>query len=200
MKHCLTSVFQRIAAPLLALLFMALFALEISAQNPDTLSYRERMGKALLADTTDNVDIHLYGITTLRSLGEEDMPLVGVTITMRDLYGETEQVTSDDSAFYSLDLAFDNEYQVYFEYEGMYTKFLEIDTRDVIDIEQERGYLLPTDMSLQVEDDSRIATLYLKKPVGRLYYDRRLQMLTWDLDYTDRLKSDVDKIKSKKRK
>lgn len=180
------------------LVILLLCPLDFSAQ--DTLTYAQKQGLEFLKDTTNTVDIHLYGITTDRTHLDNEKPLPGVTITMRDLYGETVQITSDDSSFYSLQLYFDNKYLIYYEYENMYTKYIEVDTRDVIDIEQERGYLLPTDMSLKPSTNYKIADLYRKKPIGRLYFDRRLQMMAWDMDYTAKLKQDIQKLDSKKSK
>ena len=169
----------------------------LSAQKPGDMNYADKKGLEFLEDTINNIDIHLYGLTTqIFNEGEEKI-LPGVVITTRDLYGETVQVASDDSAFYDLELKFDNIYLIYYEYNGMYTKYLEIDTRDVIDIEQERGYLFPTNMSMQTASDFNISALYLKKPIGKAYFDRRLQMIMWDLKYTDRLKSEIAKIESK---
>ncbi len=165
----------------------------------DGLSYTERKGQEYFEDTTSTVDIYLFGLTTEKTKEENEKPLPGVTITMRDLYGETIQISSDDSSFYTLELAFDNKYLIYYEYEGMYTKYIEVDTRDVIDIEQERGYLLPTDMSLRPSENYKVAALYLNKPIGRLYFDRRLQIMAWDMEYTDKLKANIEKIMSKKK-
>lgn len=170
---------------------------DVFAQVDEPKTYTERMGEILLKDTSGTVDIYVYGVTFRTQRGiEKNLP--GVTITMRDLFGETIQITSDDSAYYQLELNFDNMYSIYFEYEGMYTKFLEIDTRNVIDIEQERGYLFPTDVTMHPSDNYEVAALYLKKPVGKAYFDRRLQMIIWDLKYTDRLNAERDKILKKK--
>lgn len=176
-------------------LFVVAFFIEadVFAQKNEPLTYTERMGELLLKDTSATVDIYLYGVTFESKRGtEKTRP--GVTITMRDLFGETMQVVSDDSAYYQMELNFDNVYLIYFEYEGMYTKFLEIDTRNVIDIEQERGYLFPTDVTMHPADHFEVAALYLKKPVGKAYFDRRLQMIIWDLKHTDRLNAEKDKI------
>lgn len=181
-------------------LLVLLIACPLHFLGQDSLTYAQRRGMELMADTTHRVDIHLYGITTDRTDPDEEKLLPGVTITMRDLYGETAQITSDDSAFYNLELKFDNKYLIYFEYENMYTKYIEVDTRDVIDIEQERGYMLPTDMSMQPSENYKIAALYLRKPIGRLYFERRLQMMSWDMDYTDKLKQDIRKLEAKKDK
>src|SRR5690554_1530499 len=145
----------------------------LHAQVSDNMSYADKKGLEFLEDTTSNIDIHLYGLTSRKFQNGNEQILPGVVITMRDLYGETVQIASDDSAFYALELKFDNIYLIYYEYQGMYTKYLEIDTRDVIDIEQERGYLFPTNMSMQPASDFEISALYLKKPIGKAYFDRR---------------------------
>lgn len=170
------------------------------AQNVDILTYADRKGLEFLEDTTNNIDIRLYGLTTREFENGEEEILPGVVVTIRDLYGETVQITTDDSAFYDLELKFDDVYLIYFEYEGMYTKYLEVDTRDVIDIEQERGYLFPTDVIMVPASDFDVSALYLTRPVGKAYFDRRLQMIIWDLRYTDRLNVEIQKITSKKKK
>lgn len=132
---------------------------------------------------------------------DEKVILPNVQITVVDLYGEDLQIKSSaDMGFYQLNLKFDNKYKIFFQYPDMYTKYLEVDTRDVIDIEQERGYIFPTDITMIPADNFDIKALYLKKPVGKAYYDRRLQMLNWDLNYTDKLNAEIDKIKSKKKR
>lgn len=170
------------------------------AQDTDHMTYADKKGLEFLEDTTNNIDIRLYGLTTQKFKNGKEKILPGVIVTMRDLYGETVQVTTDDSAFYDLELKFDNIYLIYYEYNGMYTKHLEIDTRDVIDIEQERGYLFPTDMSMQPASNFEVSALYLKQPIGKAYFDRRLQMIMWDLKYTDKLNAEIQKAKSKRNK
>lgn len=170
------------------------------AQETDVMSYADKKGLEFLEDTTRNIDIYLYGLTTQILKSGKEAILPGVIITMRDLFGETVQISSDDSAFYNLELKFDNIYLIYYEYNGMYTKYLEIDTRDVIDIEQERGYLFPTDMSMLPASNFEISALYLKKPIGKAYFDRRLQMIMWDLKYTDKLNTEISKIEAKSKK
>lgn len=165
--------------------------------SQEKMTYTEKMGEKLLGEDSKTVDIYVYGVTSKKHRAH-DIALPGVTITMRDLFGETMQTTTDDSAYYQLELNFDNVYSIYFEYEGMYTKYLEIDTRDVIDIEQERGYLFPTDMSMQPSENFEVASLYLQKPIGRAYFDRRLQMIIWDLKHTDKINAERDKILKKK--
>lgn len=183
---------------ILAIVFLGQIGLH--AQHTNIMTYADKKGLEFLGDTTNKVDIHLYGLTTGEFKNEPEELLPGVAITMRDLFGEVVQIASDDSSFYDLELNFDNVYLIYFEYEGMYTKYLEIDTRDVIDIEQERGYLFPTDMAMIPASDFEVSALYLTKPVGKAYFDRRLQMIIWDLKYTDRLNAEIQKITSKKKK
>ena len=163
--------------------------------------FSERKRMDFMADSTQNVDIYFYGLTGKLNENEEKVILPDVQITVVDLYGEASQLSSSaDMGFYQLDLKFDNKYKIFFEFPDMYTKYLEVDTRDVIDIEQERGYIFPTDITMIPADNFDVKALYLKKPVGKAYYDRRLQMLNWDLNYTDKLNAEVDKIKSKKKK
>jgi len=171
------------------------------AQYEEAEKYAAKRGEEILKDTANVPDIHFYGITGKLSETDEKKVLPEVKITIVDLYGEAHQQNSSaDFGFYQLELKFDNKYKIYFEYPGMYTKFLEVDTRDVIDIEQERGYSFPTNMTMIPAENLDVKALYLKKPVGRAYYDRRLQMLNWDLNYTDKLNAEVEKIKSKKKK
>ncbi|NEN23906.1 hypothetical protein G3O08_10385 [Cryomorpha ignava] len=179
-----------------------LFApLQLLSQQAEADAYAKMRGLEFLEDTSHTVDIYLYGITSQQLEALEKDILPNVTITMVDLYGEATQISSsEDLAFYTLQLKFDNKYKIYFEYSDMYTKYLEIDTRDVIDIDQEVGYLFPTDVTMIPAADFDVKALYLKKPVGKAYYDRRLQMFTWDMNYTDKLNAEVEKIKKKKKK
>lgn len=171
------------------------------SQYEDAEKYAERKGQEILKDTLNVPDIHFYGITGKLNENQEKQVLPEVKITMVDLYGEAHQQNSSaDFGFYQLELKFDNKYKIYFEYPGMYTKFLEVDTRDVIDIEQERGYSFPTNMTMIPAENFDVKALYLKKPVGKAYYDWRLQMLNWDFNYSDKLNAEVEKIKSKKKK
>lgn len=173
----------------------------VLSQYDEAKKYSEQKRIEFLKDSTQSVDIFFHGLTGKLNENDEIVILPEVQITIVDLYGEASQLTSSaDMGFYQLNLNFDNKYKIYFEYPDMYTKYLEVDTRDVIDIEQERGYIFPTDITMVPAENFDIKALYLKKPVGKAYYDRRLQMLTWDLNYTDKLTAEVDKIKSKKKK
>lgn len=183
----------------LVLLLSAPFA--SFSQFEEAEMYAEMKGEEILNDTANVSDIYFYGITGKLGENEEKQVLPEVRITIVDLYGEAHQLSSSaDFGFYQLELKFDNKYKIYFEYPEMYTKYLEVDTRDVIDIEQERGYLFPTNMTMIPAENFDVKAIYLKKPVGKAYYDRRLQMLNWDLNYTDKLNAEVEKIKSKRKK
>ncbi len=156
-------------------------------------------------NVSDSVDIYVYGYTFIPGNDTVEMRVPKVTITMRDLYGEAQRLESNDTAFYKLELAFDNKYQIFFEYDGHYTKFIELDTRDVIDVEKERGYLFPTDVGMEKTVSFDAAALLLKKPIGRAAFDRRTQTMNWDFSHTAKMRAEIDKLerkatKQKKRK
>lgn len=151
-------------------------------------------------DNYGTADIYLYGITFKQGPDTTEIPVPGVTITMRDLYGEALRTTSNDTAHYLLELSFDNKYQIYFESEGNYTKFIELDTRDVVDIEKERGYLFPTDVSMEKSKSYEVAALLLKKPIGLAYFDRRSQTLHWDYNHTKKMLAEIEKLEKKAEK
>ncbi len=159
----------------------------------------------LTPPASDSVDIYVFGYTFTLTNDTQEVHVPHVAITMRDLYGEAQRLESNDTAYYMLELAFDNKYQIFFESEGHYTKFIELDTRDVIDIEKEQGYLFPTDIGMEETVSFDAAALLLKKPIGRAAFDRRTQTMNWDFSHTAKMRSEIEKLerkatKKKKRK
>jgi hypothetical protein len=166
----------------------------------DSVQPAPRAAVNFAIDSTLTADIYLYGITFELDYDSTEIPLPGVVITLRDLYGEAVQVASNDTAYYEFELSFDNKYQIFFEHEGSYTKFIELDTRDVIDPEKERGYVFPTDVGMEKSKSFEAAAVLLQKPIGIAAFDRRSQTMNWDFRHTDRVRNEVDKLERKANK
>lgn len=176
------------------------FGQETPKTSADTVVTPTRSAMDYATDTTLTADIYLYGITFELDYDSTEIPLPGVVITLRDLYGEAIQIVSNDTAYYEFELSFDNKYQIYFEHEGRYTKFIELDTRDVIDPEKERGYVFPTDVGMEKFKSFEAAAVLLRKPIGVAAFDRRSQTMNWDFRHTDKVRNEVDKLERKEKK
>jgi hypothetical protein len=176
------------------------FAQDTLKPAVDTVFTNTRSAMDYATDTTLTADIYLYGITFELDYDSTEIPLPGVVITLRDLYGEATQIVSNDTAYYEFELNFDNKYQIYFEYEGRYTKYIELDTRDVIDPEKERGYVFPTDVGMEKFKSFEAAAVLLRKPIGIAAFDRRSQTMNWDFRHTDKVRNEVDKLERKETK
>jgi hypothetical protein len=158
----------------------------------ETDKVTQRLSELDKNDTSD-VDIYMLGLTSSLDKRSGKTPLSGVRITVQDLYGSDILDTTGADAYYELHLKFDNKYEIYFEHPKYDTKFVEIDTRDVIDIEKARGYILPTDITMEDYQSPAVEKLLRKRPIGKAYYDKSTQILNWDMDYTAKVK---DKINS----
>jgi hypothetical protein len=187
-------------APFFTLLSMISFGQDTSKTQSDSVSAPTRSAMDYATDTTLTADIYLYGITFQLNYDSTEIPLSGVVITLRDLYGEATQIVSNDTAYYEFELNFDNKYQIYFEYDGCYTKYIELDTRDVIDPEKERGYVFPTDVGMEKFKSFEAAAVLLRKPIGIAAFDRRSQTMNWDFRHTDKVRNEVDKLERKEKK
>lgn len=150
-------------------------------------------GKIQTAEDVSGSDsrIEFFGMTY--QMGR-DSALVGipdVDVMVVTVGGTSENIASNDSGYYHMDLKFGKRYQIFFSYEGAYTKFVEIDTRFVSDEEREAGYRMPTDMRIESATDEDVFDLYSREPIGKARADAATGILDWDLEYTRKQKEKV---------
>jgi len=132
-----------------------------------------------------DISIHFYGLTTrLDSLNKATL-LPHVIITAVDIHKDAIMVNSNGFAYYDLPLKQNNKYTIYYEYQGMYTQFLELDTSNKTKIIKKSEYLLPTNTLMTKNQDPQIAAFYLENPTEKIYWKPHSNMLIKDKLYAD---------------
>lgn len=109
--------------------------------------------------------------------------------------GFSHEVEYDAFGYYELTMLFGRNYSIRYSAPDFYTKFLEIDTRNIPDSIYGAGILMPTDMKLGKAENAELEELLESNPIGKAYYMKEQNDLTWDMAHTDSMKQVIEKLK-----
>jgi hypothetical protein len=120
-------------------------------------------------------------------------PLRGVTVRLLKAGDtETEMVTRRDGRYeFTLDRGW--RYTVYYSRKGMVTKHVVIDTQDVPPYPDVPFYDMDVQMTLFDWIDGFDLTAF-EQPLGEAMYRPKLRNMSWDVEYTERLRPVLSKV------
>ena len=101
--------------------------------------------------------------------------------------------TSSSSGKYEFFLPLDHLYKVVYEKDGMVSKNVEIDTRNIPEEDRRGGFSYNTDMSL-FEVMEGVDFSILEQPIGKAKFMAERGNVEFDFGYTNRIQAEVDKI------
>lgn len=137
--------------------------------------------------------INFYGITTHTDTALKVTLLENVMITASDLE-DAIVVHSDGFGYYDLPLKQNNSYSVRFEYKGMYTQFLELDTYSNTHISDKLEYLLPARIMMNRNKNPKIKAFYLVNPREKIYWELPSGRFVKDKFYSDSFEVKLEKL------
>jgi len=151
--------------------------------------------KNVEAVSDDDRGVEFFGLTYRMGNDSSRTEMSGVDVTAVELGGSSENIVSNDTGYYHLDLAFGKRYEIFFSIEGAYTKFVEIDTRFVSEEERQAGYRMPTDMNMETAVNGEVFDFYSSEAIGRARADSETGILDWDFEYTRKQKQKLERLK-----
>jgi len=137
--------------------------------------------------------IELFGIF-YESVKDSDTTFIdNGRITLID-DGFSHEVEYDEYGKYELTMLFDRAYTIRYSAPDHYTKFLEIDTRNIPDSIHGAGILMPTDMQIAKAENAQVEELLQNNPIGKASYRKESNDLGWDFEYTDSLRQVIENM------
>nr|MDQ3102159.1 hypothetical protein [Bacteroidota bacterium] len=134
--------------------------------------------------------IHVYGIVTDHFSGD---PIRNVQVVLVKDSIQRETISTAWNGKYELYLERGYAYEIHFKREGMVTKFVAIDAREIP--------LFPDvpffEMDLQMSMFGHIADYDLSifdEPVGRAEYKHSVRNLNWNVDYTEARRTQLIRV------
>ncbi len=119
--------------------------------------------------------------------------LDSATVTLFKDAAQHSMVSTHANGKYELELGYGYEYTLLFEKPGMVGKSVEINTVGIPIEEQNAGLAMNIEMTL-FKHIPGIDYSILQQPIGRSSYDPETKMLAWDLDYTEQLRAELNRL------
>jgi hypothetical protein len=146
------------------------------------------MGSTAALAQVDNV--YVYGTVKDYNTSKK---LDGVTVTVFKDGTKFASVTTSANGKYEYNLDYGYEYKLLFEKPGMVAKNVTINTASIPEAQRVGGLAMNVEMTL-FTDIPGIDYSILQQPIGKSKYDPGTQMLAWDLEYTEHMRSELDRL------
>ncbi len=104
----------------------------------------------------------------------------------------TETVTSANGK-YEFNLDYGSDFKIVYSKAGIVSKFINIDTRNIPEEERAGGHGMNVEMTLFNELPG-VDFSILQQPIGKAKYDAASGDVTWDLQYTDQIRSELARL------
>ena len=134
--------------------------------------------------------IHVYGVVTDHFSGE---PIRNVQVMLVKDSIERETISTTWNGKYELFLERGYAYEIHFKREGMVTKFVAIDAREIPLFPDVPFFEMDLQMSMFKHIDGFDLSIF-NEPVGRAEYKHSVRNLNWDVDYTDARKPQLIRV------
>jgi len=145
-------------------------------------------------DTSAAPTLELFGKFYNSVVDSDTVYIPSGRITLIDEAGFSHEVEYDEYGNYELTMLFDRAYTIRYSAPDYYTKFLEIDTRNIPDSIHGAGILMPTDMQLDKAENDDVEELLENNPIGKASYRKESNDLGWDFEHTDSLRRLIDTL------
>ncbi|MCC7503350.1 MAG: hypothetical protein IT229_12520 [Flavobacteriales bacterium] len=141
------------------------------------------VGKA--QELVDN--IYVYG--TAKDYGTA-VKLQGVSVIVHQDDVRLAALVTDSLGRYEVNLDYDHVYKLWFMHAGMVTKHVVIDAREIPSGLRAGGFGMNIDITL-FKSLPNLDMSVLDQPIGRANYSPVDSAITWDLEYTESIRSRV---------
>lgn len=134
--------------------------------------------------------IHVYGIVTDHFSGQ---PIRNVQVMLVKDSIERETVSTAWNGKYELYLERGYAYEIHFKREGMVTKFVAIDAREIPLFPDVPHFEMDLQMSMFEHIDDYDLSIF-DEPVGRAEYKHSVRNLNWNVDYTEARRTQLIRV------
>lgn len=135
-------------------------------------------------------NVYVYGTVKDYNTSKK---LDGVTVTVFKDGTKFASVVTSANGKYEYNLDYGYEYKLQFEKQGMVGKNVTINTRSIPEEQRVGGLAMNVEMTL-FTDIPGIDYTILQQPIGKSKYDPSTQMLAWDLEYTENMRAQLDRL------
>ncbi len=119
--------------------------------------------------------------------------LDGITVTVFKNGGKLAEVVTNASGKYEFNLDYGSDYKLVYSKAGMVSKNISIDTKNIPEEERVGGHGMNVEMTLFTELPGIDFTV-LQQPIGKAKFDPTTKEVTWDLQYTEQVRSEIQRL------
>ncbi len=119
--------------------------------------------------------------------------LDGITVTVFKNGAKLAEVVTSASGKYEFNLDYGSDFKLVYSKPGMVSKNISIDTKNIPEEERVGGHGMNVEMTLFQELPGIDFTI-LQQPIGKAKFDPTSKEVTWDLQYTDQVRSEIARL------
>jgi hypothetical protein len=119
--------------------------------------------------------------------------LDGITVTVYKNGAKLAEVVTSASGKYEFNLDYGSDFKLVYTKPGMVSKNISIDTKNIPEEERVGGHGMNVEMTL-FQELPGIDFSILQQPIGKAKFDPTSKEVTWDLQYTDQVRSEIARL------
>ncbi len=119
--------------------------------------------------------------------------LDGVVVSVYKNGAKLAETTTNASGKYEFNLDYGSDYKIVYGKGGMVAKNITIDTRNIPEEERVGGHGMNVEMTLFNELPGMDFSV-LQQPIGKAKFDPATNEVTWDLQYTEQIRSEIARL------
>ncbi len=146
------------------------------------------LGTLIASAQVDNV--YVYG--TVKDY-VSSKKLDGITVTVFKNGAKLAEVVTSASGKYEFNLDYGSDFKLVYSKPGMVSKNISIDTKNIPEEERVGGHGMNVEMTL-FQELPGIDFSILQQPIGKAKFDPTTKEVTWDLDYTNQVRSEIARL------
>ncbi|MBS1583916.1 MAG: hypothetical protein JST66_17090, partial [Bacteroidetes bacterium] len=135
-------------------------------------------------------NVYVYGTVKDQFTAKK---LDGITVTVFKNGSKLAEAVTNASGKYEFNLDYGSEYKLLYAKPGMVSKNITIDTRNVPEEERAGGHGMNVEVNLFNELPG-IDFSVLQQPIGKAKIDPTTNEMSWDLQYTAQIRSEIDRL------
>ncbi|MCW5897869.1 MAG: hypothetical protein KIT10_01260 [Flavobacteriales bacterium] len=117
----------------------------------------------------------------------------GVTVTVYKNGAKLTDVRTNASGKYDINLDYGADYKLVYAKQGMISKIISLDTRNVPEEDRVGGHGFNLEMTL-FNDMPGVDFSILQQPIGKAKFDQAKGEISWDFAYTEQIRNEVNRL------
>ena len=135
-------------------------------------------------------NVYVYGTVKDYNTSKK---LDGITVSVLKDGAKFAQVVTSANGKYEFNLDYGHDYKLVFEKPGMVGKNVSINTTSIPEGDRQGGLAMNVEMTL-FQELPGIDFKLLQQPIGKSKYDPETKNLSWDLQYTEQIRSEMERL------